>query len=62
MSEFCPVCGGEVDEAGTFSVPLEGRRVKFCGLDCLHIFQQYPEVYLGIEEPSALVIEDSTAT
>jgi len=62
MSEFCPVCGGAVDEAGTFSVPVDGGTVKFCGLDCLHVFQLYPEVYLGLEEPSTVLIEDTSAT
>ena len=62
MSGSCPVCGAAVEESGSFSLQVEGRTVRFCGVDCLHVFQQYPDVYLGLEEPTAILVEDSSAT
>lgn len=62
MNDFCPVCGSLTGEGGAVDYLYDGHAFRFCGLTCLHIFQQYPDVYLGVEEASAQLVEDSSVS
>jgi len=58
--ERCPVCGGLLTpEAGTFEVTYEGKSFSFCSLDCMHIFQHFPQAYAEGEEPDLGTVEDA---
>ncbi len=65
MHEACPVCGGKLEaEGGAVDFLYSGDTVRFCGLPCLRIFQQFPEVYApGADEAETAtpLLEDSKA-
>ncbi len=63
MNTTCPVCGGNLEgSAGTVDFQYKRETVRFCGLTCLRVFQQFPEIYSqeGAEQPM-LTLEDSSA-
>ena len=60
MVSRCPVCGEALkDQGAVLEFNREERRFKFCCLECLRIFQQYPEAYEGAELPQIEAVEDS---
>jgi len=63
MNTTCPVCGGNLGgSSGAVDFQYRGEKVRFCGLTCLRVFQQFPEIYSqdGSELP-VLTLEDSSA-
>ncbi|MGC8722864.1 MAG: YHS domain-containing protein [Acidobacteriota bacterium] len=59
IQERCPVCGGFLSPEGvTFEVTYEGKPFSFCSLDCMHIFQHFPQAYAEGQEPELQAIED----
>lgn len=42
-----PVCGMTVDPESSYSLAREGRRVRFCSLDCLQRYERNPEAFSG---------------
>lgn len=60
--ERCPVCGENTKEAaGAIDFAQGGKKLRFCSLTCLRIFQQFPEVYLSDAEDEINILEDSRA-
>jgi YHS domain-containing protein len=60
--ESCPVCGENTkDTAGAIEYTFEEKKMKFCSLTCLRIFQQFPEIYLNDKEDDISILEDSRA-
>ena len=58
--ERCPVCGeNTTTAAGAIDFVHEGRKLRFCSLTCLRIFQQFPEVYLSDPGDEISILEDS---
>ncbi len=59
----CPVCGGNLAGVrGTVDFQYKGEPVRFCGLTCLRVFQQFPEIYSqpGVNDPPTPTLEDSS--
>jgi len=60
MSDRCTICATPMDRHGGGLVFVyEGQKFFFCSLDCLKIFQAYPETYTTDEESSLSAIEDT---
>jgi YHS domain-containing protein len=58
----CPVCGENTKEAaGAIEYSYHEKKLLFCSLACLRIFQQFPEVYLSESEDEISILEDSRA-
>lgn len=58
----CLVCGENIEgKAGVIEYTFEGKKMVFCTLACLRIFQQFPEIYLSPEENQISTLEDSKA-
>ncbi len=63
-NRICPVCGGNLEgRPGTVDFQYKGGPVRFCGMTCLRVFQQFPEIYSpqGVGDVPALTLEDSSA-
>jgi hypothetical protein len=60
--ETCPVCGENTKEAaGAIDFSQGDKKLRFCSLACLRIFQQFPEVYLSESIDEVDILEDSRA-
>ena len=60
MDEICPICGTRLKEGkGAFQYSHEGKAYNFCTIECMRVFQQFPEVYVGQEEAEIQTLEDS---
>ncbi len=60
MENHCPICGTHLKEGkGAFQCSHEGTAYRFCTLECMRVFQQFPEVYVGHEEMEIQTLEDS---
>jgi len=56
----CPVCGENTKgSAGAIDFVHEEKKLRFCSLTCLRIFQQFPEVYLADPADEINILEDS---
>jgi YHS domain-containing protein len=59
MPERCPICGVSLEtEKGAAELFYEGTLYRFCSVDCLRIFEAFPEAYSGGEEPELKAIEE----
>lgn len=62
MADKCPVCGENSREApGAIEFSQGDKKLRFCSLACLRIFQQFPEVYLSDNVDEVDILEDSRA-
>ncbi len=60
---ICPICGTRLKEGvGAMEWQYKGKTYQFCTLDCLHLFQQFPESYVDQEGESSDGILDLTGT
>ncbi|MEJ2422369.1 MAG: hypothetical protein P8018_11855 [Acidobacteriota bacterium] len=60
MDNTCPVCGGVlVQHSQAVDLVYHELLFRFCSLDCLKVFQRYPEVYGEGEEPELHPVEDT---
>ena len=60
MGEQCTICGASAEPAqGAVLLVHEGVTFRFCSLECLKIFQAYPETYTQEEEVELRSVEDS---
>lgn len=58
----CPVCGEDTKETeGVIEYSYQDKKLLFCSLACLRIFQQFPEVYLYESDDEISILEDSRA-
>jgi YHS domain-containing protein len=62
MSDPCTICAASADKSGGATVIVfEGVKFFFCSVDCLRIFQAFPDAYAHDEIPELKSIEDSGA-
>jgi YHS domain-containing protein len=60
MKGNCPICGSVLEEdSAVVDMVFEGTTFHFCSLDCLKIFQAFPDAYGRGEEPDLKALEDS---
>ncbi len=59
-SELCTICASPAEpQHGAVVFVYDGREFHFCSLDCLKIFQAFPETYTTSETPELQSVEDS---
>ena len=50
-SQFCPVCGPEEKmESLAFAYKHEGKKYRFCSLDCMKAFKKSPKQFIAKPE------------
>ena len=60
MEPRCAVCGEALKgEKASLELVHGGKQFSFCTIDCMRLFQQFPDVYLGEETPQLEAVEDS---
>jgi YHS domain-containing protein len=47
---YCPVCGPEEDDELPFLYKYNGKRYRFCSLECMRAFRSDPAAYAGTED------------
>lgn len=60
LSDYCVICASPVQkDKGALFFVFEGQAFHFCSLDCLKIFQAYPNAYTHDQESELSSVEDS---
>jgi YHS domain-containing protein len=60
VTERCTICAAPVqNDKGAILFYFEGQPFHFCSLDCLKIFQAYPQAYAHEEDTELKAVEDS---
>jgi YHS domain-containing protein len=60
METRCPVCGENLENnRAAMEIIHGGKQYLFCSLECSRLFQQFPEVYEGVESAEIEAVEDS---
>ena len=60
MDGRCPVCGENLGGSkAALEINHQGKQYLFCSLECSRLFQQFPEIYEGIEMAQIEAVEDS---
>lgn len=60
MAETCPVCGTKIAEGShNLEFTYHSKNFKFCTLECMKIFQQFPDAYGDDSAPEVQLMEDA---
>jgi YHS domain-containing protein len=60
VDEPCTICAAPVqNDRGAILFYFEDQPFHFCSLDCLKIFQAYPQAYAHEEDTELKTVEDS---
>lgn len=60
MSDHCTICDAPIEDTkGSLVSSVDGHLFHFCSLECLKIFQAYPEAYMGEIEMELKTVEDT---
>ena len=57
MEETCPVCGVPQKGRGNYSVQQDGQCLSFCSMECLRLFREFPQIYLGQGIPEIQMVD-----
>jgi YHS domain-containing protein len=59
MAVACPVCGTQIPEGNeNLEFTYHGKNFKFCTLECMKIFQMFPDAYGDDTSPDVQLLED----
>jgi len=62
MPESCPICGTTLEDGAAAEYSYRGTVFRFCSVECLHMFRQYPEDFAAPENGDEVVAVDDSET